>query len=921
MKDAEAARAAILKSSVGVTGQTCLDMIVENMAGWLDVDCAIIGEIISGGREIMGRSMWLDGKIVDALAFKLEDIPCSRVADEGFCLYPEGVGALFPDAKYISFLNIEAYAGTQIVRSDGSCFGVLCLLSRRPLTKIKHDFREIMDILAARASAELERMQAEDALAKSEERFRLLADSTFEGIIIHDNGDILDCNNAMMTMFGYGNDEAHEIIVKRHVIDFIDPASRELFLHAMQTDYEKPYVLIMLKKDGSPITVEIAGQPEAIIYKEKKAKVLVLRDITEYKQAEEALLKSEQKYRSIFENAIEGIFQTSPEGRFISINPALARIFGFTSPEEMITGITDIGKQLYTSAEDRTRHTVMLKNQEEVNDFETAFYKKDGSKIWVLINARAVKDKTGKLLFFEGTVEDISERKRADEALQKSNDRYKELADLLPQMVFEVNENSFFTFVNRYTLVHFGYTQDDIDSGLKLFQVLSPQDRDRIKAAAERISKGEPLEGIEFTALKKDGTNFPILTYLSPVKKGKKFAGLRGIAIDITERKQLEEQLFHAQKMESIGTLAGGIAHDFNNLLTTILGSAQLLLMKANVDTQVKVYLNRIIEAGESAAQLTQNLLTFSRKQIMKPVPLDINKIVEKIGKMVLRTIGENIESDTRLKDAELKTVADAGQIEQVLMNLIVNARDAMPEGGKLTIETDFIKLDEEFTSLYVGGGKPGKYIRITVADTGTGMDKRTTERMFEPFFTTKDVGKGTGLGLSIVFGIIKKHNGYINVSSETDKGTAISVYLPVIDPVLLEKKTDIQDMLFEEGYETILLAEDNEMTRNTVRSILEEGGYEVVEAVDGEDAIQRIIHYKGNFDMIILDVMMPRKNIKEVYNEIKKMNPFQKILFMSGYPRGIIDRSGVIDEKLNFIEKPLMPAQLLAKVREILDS
>ncbi|MCX5812299.1 MAG: PAS domain S-box protein [Proteobacteria bacterium] len=1047
LKKAERVKTTILKSSVGTTGQACLDRIVENVAGWLDADCVIIGEIVPDSNEIRSCSVWPDGKIVDNLVLGLEGTPCGRVATDGFSFYPEGVSALFPEAKLVSALNIEGYAGTPLVKSDGSSFGVLCVLSRKPLTKNYPDFREIMDILAARASAELERMHAEDALAGSEERFRLLADSTFEGIVIHDDGNVLDFNQAMIRMFGYDYDEADEIIGKKHVINFVAPESKELFLHAMQTDYEKPYVAMMLKKDGSPLIMEVAGQARTIHYKKKKAKVLVLRDITEHKHAEEALLQSEQKYRSIFENAIEGIYQSSPEGRFISVNPAMAHIHGFEYPEEMITGITHTGEQLFANQEDRTRYTVMLKKQGKVNDFETTVYKKDGSKIWVSINARVVKDETGKLLHFEGTVEDITkrklaevalkeseirfremfnkmgsgvavykaqhngedfifkdlnpagqrlssvtlqevegrsvleifpgikdiglfevfqrvwrtgvpehlpfsfykdgrisqwvenevyklpsgdivaiydditERKQADEAFKKSNERYKELADLLPQTVFEVNEKGFFTFVNCHTLEQFGYTQEDIDVGLKLLQALIPEDRDRVKAAAEGISRGEILEGIEFTALRKDGATFPILTYLSPMRKGKKFSGLRGIAIDITDRKQLEEQLFHAQKMESIGTLAGGIAHDFNNLLTTILGNAQLSLMKANLDDQVKVYLNRITEAGESAAQLTQNLLTFSRKQIIKPVTLDLNKIVDKIVRMALRTIGDNIELETVLKDADLKTVADESQIEQVLMNLIVNARDAMPEGGKLTIETDFIELDEEFTNLYASGGDPGRYIRVSVADNGTGMDKWTIERMFEPFFTTKEVGKGTGLGLSIIFGIIKKHNGYINVSSETGKGTTISVYLPVIDSILHKKKTDTEDIFFEEGRETILLAEDNVLTRSTVRSILEAGGYEVIEAVDGEDVIQKIIRHKDSIGMIILDVMMPKKHIKEVYNEIKKMNPLQKILFMSGYAHGIMDRSGVIDEKLNFIKKPLLPAELLAKVRAILDS
>jgi CheY-like chemotaxis protein len=379
----------------------------------------------------------------------------------------------------------------------------------------------------------------------------------------------------------------------------------------------------------------------------------------------------------------------------------------------------------------------------------------------------------------------------------------------------------------------------------------------------------------------------------------------------------LEEQLHHAQKMQSIGTLAGGIAHDFNNLLTTILGCGQLLLMKTEFYGKTRTYLERIMEAAESAAQLTHDLLAFSRKQVAKPVVVDPSMIVDKIEKMAIRIIGENITLKVMHGGSDLRIMADINQMEQVLMNIIINARDAMPEGGVLTIRTEQVQLNEDFTKCH-GGGKPGDYVRIAIIDNGIGMDSDTMERIFEPFFTTKDVGKGTGLGLSIVYGIIRKHNGYVTVSSEPEKGTTVEVYLPLADIADKIQATVPNAMHFERGKGTILIAEDDQLMLNMLKTILEEGGYKVIESVDGEDALQKYVQNKEKIDMVILDVLMPKKNAKAVYDVIKVMDPFQKVLFVSGYTPEDIEKSGIFREDFNLIRKPFLPDLLLRKVREV---
>ncbi|HXX80926.1 MAG TPA: ATP-binding protein, partial [Thermodesulfovibrionales bacterium] len=390
------------------------------------------------------------------------------------------------------------------------------------------------------------------------------------------------------------------------------------------------------------------------------------------------------------------------------------------------------------------------------------------------------------------------------------------------------------------------------------------------------------------------------------------------ITRDITERRKLEEQLRQAQKMEAVGTFAGGIAHDFNNILTAIIGYGSILQMKLEADTPLAMNVEHILASAERGAQLTQRLLAFSRKQIINPKPMDLYEIIRKMEQLLLRIMGEDIELKTVPADEPLMVMVDTAQIEQVLMNLATNARDSMPEGGTLTIETMGTELDEEYAKTH-GYGKPGRYAVIALSDTGTGMAEHIRLRIFEPFFTTKEIGKGTGLGLSIAYGIMKQHDGYINVYSEPGKGTTFKLYLPRITPEI--KRAHIQESIpFLNGFETILLAEDDSGVRNLTKKILEESGYAVIEAVDGEDAVNKVRESKERIQLAILDVVMPKKNGREAYDEIRKIAPGIRVLFTSGYTANTIQTRGFFEEGLHFIAKPVPPKQLLLKVREVLN-
>jgi PAS domain S-box-containing protein len=384
------------------------------------------------------------------------------------------------------------------------------------------------------------------------------------------------------------------------------------------------------------------------------------------------------------------------------------------------------------------------------------------------------------------------------------------------------------------------------------------------------------------------------------------------------ERKKLESQLYQAQKMEAVGLLAGGVAHDFNNIITAITGYAHLLFMRMDADDPLRHFSEQIIASSERAANLTQGLLAFSRKQVINPQPINVNDIIRRVEKLLSRLIGEDIALAAEICDRELYVMADKGQLEQIMINLATNARDAMPDGGELTISTGYEVMTGDFIRTH-GFGTPGEYVCISVTDTGIGMDEKTREKIFEPFYTTKEVGKGTGLGLAIVYGIVSQQNGYITVSSGPGEGASFKIYLPAIE-ARAEEVASNEQVLPVSGTETLLIAEDDDDVRKFDAAILEQFGYRVLTAVDGADALRKFADNKNVIDLAILDVVMPLKNGKEVHDMIQKVSPGARVLFTSGYTADIIYRKGVAQGEFEFIEKPHSPLELLKKVRDVLD-
>lgn len=796
---------------------------------------------------------------------------------------------------------------------------------------------------------------------------------------------------------------------------------------------------------GADDYVEAPYQPAHFL-----AKVKRLIDRT---KLEKALRRAEEKYRGIFENSIEGIFQSTTEGRFITVNPALARMLGYDSPAEVLASGIDLERHYYVDPEGRKKFKLLLNDCDVVRSYEGEIYRKDGSRIWTRENVRCVREESGEIIYYEGTVEDITDRKQAEAALRESEERTRLIIDSALDAVITMNAEGRITGWNLQAETSFGWSREEAVGRLLSTTIIPSQYRESHERGLKHfLSTGEgPVlnNRIEITALRRDGKEFPVeLTvsatrlanevvfgafvrdiserkraeeevldllerdrqseqryrelvenakdiiythdmegrYLSVnraaaettgytrdeslkmniadvvapeylekaremtaakaagqplsvydleiiAKDGRRVAlevnswliyrdnapvGVQGIARDVTERKQLAQQLRQSQKLEAVGQLAGGVAHDFNNLLTVISGYSEIVLMRFKDDEFLTPKVTEIKKAADRAASLTRQLLAFSRKQVLEPKVLDLNDVVAEIDKLLRRLIGEDIDLITIRKPGLGSIKADPGQLSQVIVNLAVNSRDAMPNGGKLTIETDNVYLDEAYARNHIPVS-PGQYVMVALSDTGEGMDAETQKQIFEPFFTTKEVGKGTGLGLSMAYGVVKQSGGYIWVYSEVGKGTTFKIYLPMVEGQV-EHSADIAPEL-PKGTQTVLLVEDEEAVRELVRDILELQGYTVLGAHEGGEALQLCEQYDGPIHLIITDVVMPGMTGRELVEHVSSMRPETSVLYMSGYTDDAIVRHGVLEPGTNFLQKPFTPDALARKVHAVLSA
>jgi PAS domain S-box-containing protein len=623
----------------------------------------------------------------------------------------------------------------------------------------------------------------------------------------------------------------------------------------------------------------------------------------------------ELRFRRLFESGVAGVTISDFDGNFKEANDAFLRMLGYTR-DEMLAGklnweVISPLDRLVPDTEDRAqlRSTGFLPLRERV------YVHKDGRHIAALVGSAALEGTTECISY----VTDISARKHTEEALQASEAQYRALFEQAPFPKFLYDPETFrFLAVNETAIRQYGYSRPEF-LAMKVEQLWPKEDVPAFLASLLAIEPGTTTRAGVRRHRKKDGRVMDVEVTVHEFVLGNRPCGL-AIALDVTERNRMEGQLRQTQKMEAIGNLAGGIAHDFNNLLSVILSYSEMLSTALKPGDPMRDDLEEILGAGKRAADLTRQLLAFSRQQILKPRVLDLNVVIDGVAKMLGRLVGEDVEL-TVVSGIGLGTVkADPGQLEQVLMNLVVNARDAMPKGGKLTVETANVELDSGYATAHAGV-EPGRYVMLAVTDTGSGMDATTRERIFEPFFTTKETGKGTGLGLATVFGIVRQSGGNIWVYSELGQGTVIKVYLPEAGPAQANAADAAPETATRRGCETILLVEDEESVRALTRSILERHGYLVLEAESGGDALLICEQHKATIHVLLTDVVMPRMSGSALAERLGSLRPGMKVLYMSGYTDDSIVRHGVLDSDVAFLQKPITPETLTRKLREVIES
>jgi PAS domain S-box-containing protein len=631
------------------------------------------------------------------------------------------------------------------------------------------------------------------------------------------------------------------------------------------------------------------------------------------RRGEAAILATEERFSKAF-NASPAPMSIVKDGRFIEVNETFLRISGYTRSE--VIGRSGLELAILDDPGDLAIMVEKLATSGTINDWEIDLRAKNGQRRTHLISADPIEIAGERCVLLVGT--DISERKRAEEALKQSEARFREFFEDSLTGDYISTPQGKLSACNPAFARMFGF--NSVAEALECeTRTLYPDSGVR-QQLLDRLKEHGKLERIETEFRRRDGTPlYVVQNAVGVFDEQGELVQVKGYMFDITERRRLEEQFLQSQKMEAIGRLAGGVAHDFNNLLTVILSYSDLLLMPAGHERDsVQKYAQRIKTASEHAAALTHQLLAFGRQQVLDVRVVDVNGVITSILQILNRLIGEDIELRTNLGPGPMKAKADEGQLQQVVMNLVVNARDAMPKGGKLTIETASVSLDELWASQLVDA-RPGQYVMLSVSDTGIGMDEATRAHIFEPFFTTKERGKGTGLGLATVHGIVKQSGGLISVYTEPGQGATFKIYLPSAEQIETDARPQFERLPAHTGTETILLVEDEPEVRRIARNILESNGYIVLEA-QPETAVQISQDFPERIDLLLTDVIMPKINGRDLADRLAEQRPSMKVLYMSGYTDNVIMDRGILPSGVALLGKPFTLTGLVSKVRQVLD-
>jgi PAS domain S-box-containing protein len=757
-----------------------------------------------------------------------------------------------------------------------------------------------------------------EELRESEEMYRGLFENSIDSIFTADlQGTYTSCNPTGEELLGYSVKEIVGVSFKEHLVpECWDMVSQE-YDRLYRTGVPIRNIRYdIIKKNGEQRTIE--GNV-VLIRKEGKPVGFrsTARDITERRQAEEQLRVSEEKYRTLLDTLDVGFYETDLAGNLMLFNDTIRRYLGYSDTELM-----GMNYRQYVDGENaemmyRAFNTVYRTGKTD-KAFVCTITSKNGTKVPVEFSVSLIRDGEGQPVGFRGITRDITERRRAEEQLRTSEEKYRTIFEESKDVIYISTPDGGLLDINPAGVELFGYASKEeflkIDIARDLY--MAPSGRDLFQKTIEEQGF---VKDYELTFKRKDGQPVIVVLTAGAVRNNDgEIIAYRGIMRDITEKKLLEQQLIQAQKMESVGTLAGGIAHDFKNLLGGILGYASFMKSRIEKDHPFFNYIDTIEKSSMRAAELTAQLLAFARGGKYDTRPVNLNSIVDETLKIIARTFDKSIEIKTRLCEPLPTVEADAGQMQQALMNLCVNAGDAMADGGELTIETEVVVLTEHYAKAHMGA-TTGSHVVLSVTDTGIGMDHETAQRIFEPFFTTKEKGKGTGLGLSMVYGVVKNHGGHVSVHSKPGEGTTFKVHLPISGKP--EVKSSARSEIPRNGDELILVVDDEEAIRSLAKDTLECYGYRVLTTENGAEAIEVYREHKDEIGLVILDMVMPKMGGREAFIKLKELDPHVKAILSTGYSQDgkaqeILD-SGV----MGFIQKPYQLNELLSKVRSLLDT
>lgn len=776
----------------------------------------------------------------------------------------------------------------------------------------------IRDVTAQRESKE--------RLRESEELFRKVFEESPQGIAI--SGPDLryrHVNPSFCDMLGYSENE----LIGRNYVDITHPDDLENDAEHMHdllagslafTSRDKRY----LRKNGEPIWVNRAGTLVYAADGSPQFYLTMVRNIDARKRMEDSLRQSEEQFRTVVENLTEGLILADMEGNLLHWNRSALEMHGFASNDECRASLAEFERTFEIAQMDGTKlpltHWPMARLLRGDLSHPVELRVRRFDQAWSRIcryGGSGVQDASGRQLVFL-TVTDITERNSAEMALHESEERFRTLVNDLPIPVWMLDSNGKFALVNRAWEQITGCSAEAAHR-FEWKDAISADDVGAVRRTYRKQYRARDRFAIEFHFTRLDGRQLYLMNIGVPrfLEDGA-FLGYIGASVDLSEQKALQEQLMQAQRLESLGRLAGGIAHDFNNLLTAISGYAELARDALPAGGEITGYLRNVLNASDRAAALTKQLLTYSRQQMVDTKNLDLNAIFLRMDPLLRRTIGEMHELVLTLQEQPWTVQANASQMEQILLNLVVNSCDAQPNGGRIVIETANVTLDAEYAAEHVGV-VPGDYVEFSVSDNGAGMTRDIQARVFEPFFTTKEPGKGTGLGLATCYGIVKQSRGNIWVYSEPGHGTTFKVYLPRTHEPPIQEQEESAPAEPQSGGATILLVDDEPLVRDIAARILRGHGYSVIEASNGPDALRCQREGKLNVDLLITDVVMPTMSGKELADRIQEVLPGTKTLYVSGYTHNVILHQGILKENVHLLTKPFSSTGLLQKVREML--